>query len=89
MRISIIAVAGLAAAVSACAPSGAGRDLTLAEAPLRCHGGAQAAPTGRQTGDARRDYACRGAHAPREANVTRSGAARSTAIDRAQAGRIN
>ena len=83
------ALAAGALALAACSTSGEGRDMTMAEMSAQCHGSARLIPTGRETGDVRRDYRCRSVHAPRESNTVGDGSARSTAIDRIQMGRIN
>lgn len=76
-------------ALAGCTTTGDSRDMTLAERAAQCHGSARLAPTGRQTGDVRRDYMCQSAHAPRESNVVGNGTARSGAIDRILLGRRN
>ena len=76
-------------ALAGCSTTSAGRDMTLAERAVQCHGSARLVPTGRETGDVRRDYMCRSVHAPRDSNVTGNGTARSRAIDRIYMGRRN
>lgn len=98
MRTSIVYIflAGGMLALGACSTSGEPDNWTLAERAAICRGAAstEIAPTGRQTGDVRRDYECRSVHADsaldrRDRNVRSVGAARSTAIDRVLQGRIN
>lgn len=93
MRVSIVSIllSGGVLALGACGTSGEPRPMTLAERTEQCRAvRADIAPTGRQTGDARDDYACRSAHAAdrhdRGDRKIGSAAGRSVAIDRALKG---
>ncbi len=94
MRVSIVSIllAGGMLALGACASVEPGI-MTLAERTDQCRRlHTEPVPTGRQTGDARRDYTCGSTHAGggfldrRDRNVTGASSARSAATDRALRG---
>ena len=91
MRASTIStlLGGAMLALGACSTTDTG-GMTLAERTEQCRGmiRAEIAPTGRQTGDARNDYACRSVNARDrhdygDRNITGDASARSAATDRA------
>jgi len=93
MRVSIVSIllSGGMLALGACGTSVEPRALTLAERTEQCRAvRAGIVPTGRQTGDARNDYACRTVHAgdrhDRGDRKVGSSTGRSVAIDRALKG---
>lgn len=93
MRVSIVSIllSGGMLALGACSASVEAGALTRAERAEQCRAvRADIAPTGRQTGDARNDYACRSVHArdrhDRGDRKVGSAAGRSAAIDRALKG---
>lgn len=91
MRVSIVSIllTGGMLALGACSTAREPINLTLAEQEQICHGVSrvQIIPTGRQTGDIRKDYECRAIHGlgyldRGERGIVGAGAARSAAIDR-------
>ncbi|MGA0545854.1 hypothetical protein ACO2Q1_11305 [Brevundimonas sp. VNH65] len=86
MRVSgLILIAGAGVTLAACGTTGT-RPLSVADLTERCTAvRGELTPTGAQTGDPRRDFACVGAETTRVALVRSPGrmAARNTAIDRA------
>lgn len=74
--------------LGACAPTTAPAELAL-DGSLKCGIGGEPRPTGRNTGDPRQDYDCRGVHANayRDTNASNASAGRNAAIDRALSGR--
>lgn len=89
--VSILLVGGVLA-LGACSTSGEPVNLTRAERAEICRGAnpARITPTGRQTGDVRRDYDCRGIPAggwsDRSDRNVGNGRAQSAAINKALGG---
>lgn len=83
-----LVLAGGLLVLGACAPTTAPVEIAL-DGSVKCGIGGEPRPTGRNTGDLRRDYECRGVHANpyRDTNASNAGTGRNAAINRALSGR--
>ena len=79
-----LVLAGGLMVLGACAPTTAPVELAL-DGSVKCGNGGEPRPTGRNTGDLRRDYECRGVHANayRDTNAANASSGRNRAITRA------